>query len=239
MVHALAALVGRGPDFYTQINTPTLALDSVPAVPDALPADLLGRRADLLAGRSRIEAAAAGRDVAKAEFLPNVNIVALFGTLSLGLDNAFKGSSTEYGVGPAIHLPIFEGGRLKANYKGAVAGIDENIAAYNGAVLSAVRDAADAITGVQTSDLDLTAQLRIVNGLRETVRLDQVRTDTGLGSRLDAIDSGFRLLTAEQALVELQAQAFSHRIRLIAALGGGFDPENRAQVALPAGKKQS
>lgn len=239
MIHALAALVGRGPDFYAQISAPTLAFDNVLAVPDALPADLLGRRADLLAGRERIEAALAGRDIAKAEFLPNVNIVALFGTLSLGLDNAFKGSSTEYGAGPAIHLPIFEGGRLKANYKGAVAGIDENIAAYNGAVLSAVRDAADAITGVQTSDRDLAAQQRVVSGLRETVRLDQVRTDTGLGSRLDAIDSGFRLLTAEQALIELQAQAFSRRIQLIAALGGGFNPETMAQAATPAGKKQS
>jgi NodT family efflux transporter outer membrane factor (OMF) lipoprotein len=239
MIHALAALVGRGPDFYAQISAPTLALDNAPAVPDTLPADLLGRRADLLAGRTRIEAALAGRDVAKAEFLPNVNIVALFGTLSLGLDNVFKGSSTEYGVGPAIHLPIFEGGRLKANYTGAVAEIDESIAGYNGAVLTAVRDAADAITGVQASDRDLAAQLRIVSGLRETVRLDQVRVDTGLGSRLDAIDSGFRLLAAEQTLIELQARAFNRRIQLIAALGGGFNPENMAQAATPAGKKQS
>lgn len=239
MIHALAALVGRGPDFYGQITVPTLALDAVPAVPQVLPADLLGRRPDLLAGRARIDAAIAGRDVAKAEFLPNVNIVALFGTLSLGLDNAFKASSTEYGAGPAIHLPIFEGGRLKANYKGAVAGIDESIASYNGRVLAAVHDAADAITGVQTSDRDLAAQLKIVSGLRETVRLDQVRVDTGLGSRLDAIDSGFRLLAAEQTLIELQAQAFSRRIQLIAALGGGFNPDNMALTAAQTGKTQS
>ncbi len=133
MVHALAALVGRGADFYAQIATPTLALANVPAVPDMIPADLLGRRADLLAGQARINAAMSGRDLAKREFLPDVNIQALAGTLALGLGNAFKGSSIEYGAGPAIHLPIFEGGRLSANYKGAVAGIDEAIAAYNGA----------------------------------------------------------------------------------------------------------
>lgn len=239
MVHALAALVGRGPDFYGQIAPPTLALANVPAVPDAIPADLLGRRADLLAGQARIEAAMSGRDVAKRDFLPDVNIQALAGTLALGLGNAFKAGSTEWSAGPAIHLPIFEGGRLKANYEGAVADIDEAIAGYNGNVVKAVRDAADAVSQVRTSDRDLAAQQRIVSGLRETVRLDQVRVDTGLGSRLDAIESGFRLLEAEQALVDLQAQALSRRIQLIAALGGGFNPQNTAQAATQAGNSPS
>jgi len=239
MVHALAALVGRGPDFYGEIGTTKLSFDSAPALPDAIPADLLGRRADLLAGRTRIEAALAGRDAAKAEFMPNISIQALAGTLSLGLGNVFKAGSAEYGFGPAIHLPIFEGGRLSANYKGAVAGIDKAIAAYNGSVVNAVRDTADAITGVQTSDRDLAAQFRIVAGLREIMRLDRVRVDTGLGSRLDSIDTGFRLLEAEQVLLDLQAEAFSRRIALIAALGGGFNSSNSAQVAAKAGKTQS
>ena len=224
MVHALAALVGRGQDFYSQVDAPALALDHPFAVPDALPADLLGRRPDLLAGQARVHAAEAGRQVAKADFMPNVSIQALVGTLALGLGNAFKGSSSEYSVGPAIHLPIFEGGRLKAQYAGATSAIDEAIASYNGAVVKAVRDAADAATQVQAVDRDLADQARIVGGLRETVRLDRVRVDTGLGSRLDTIESGFRLLEAEQALVDLQAQALTRRIQLIAALGGGFDP---------------
>ncbi len=234
------ALVGRGPDFYVQIGAPTLALDNVPVVPDALPADLLGRRADLLAGRARIEAALAGRDIAKAEFLPNVNIVALFGTLSLGLDNAFKGSSTEYGVGPAIHLPIFEGGRLKANYKGTVAGIDESIAAYNGSVLSAVRDAADAVTGVQTSDRDLAAQRRIVSGLRGdrparsganrhrpwlAARRDRLRLPPARGGTDPHRTAGGRVQPPHQA--DPLPSAAASIPRLV------------AQAATPAGKKQS
>nr|WP_250890803.1 efflux transporter outer membrane subunit [Sphingobium nicotianae] len=239
IVHALAALVGRGPDFYGQITAPTLAFDSPPVVPDVLPADLLGRRPDLLAGQARIDAAMAGRQIAKAEFLPNISIQALAGTLALGLGNAFKPGSTEFGVGPAIHLPIFEGGRLKANYIGATAGIDEAIASYDGAVVKSVRDAADAITHVGAADRDLADQARIVGGLRETVRLNQVRLDTGLGSKLDTIDSGFRLLEAEQALVTLQAQAFTRRIQLIAALGGGFDPNAPRVAATSAVDPQS
>jgi NodT family efflux transporter outer membrane factor (OMF) lipoprotein len=233
LVHALAALAGRGADFYPQIASPTLALDTPPAVPDALPADLLGRRPDLLAGQARIDAAAAGRQVARTDFLPNVNIQALAGFAALGLGHFFDLGARTYGAGPAIHLPIFEGGRLRAQYRGATADLDRAVADYDDAVLGAVRDAADALSLVRTADRDLSDQRRIVAGLRETARLDQVRVSTGLGSRLDTIESGFRLLEAEQALAALQADALTRRIQLIAALGGGFDP-NQPLAAAPA-----
>jgi outer membrane protein TolC len=202
-------------------------------VPDALPADLLGRRPDLLAGQARIDAAAAGRQVARTDFLPNVNIQALAGFAALGLGHFFDPGARTYGAGPAIHLPIFDGGRLRAQYRGATADLDRAVADYDDAVLGAVRDAADALSLVRTADRDLSDQRRIVAGLRETARLDQVRVSTGLGSRLDTIESGFRLLEAEQALAALQADALTRRIQLIAALGGGFDP-NQPLAAAPA-----
>lgn len=223
-VHALAALVGRGADFYPEIAAPTLALDHPPAVPAVLPADLLGRRPDLLAGQARIDAAVAGQKVARADFMPNVNISALASLASLGLGSFFTAGSVQSGGGAAVHLPIFEGGRLRAQYRGASADLDQAVADYNASVINAVHVSADAITGVRSADDDLVQQDKIVAGLRDTVRLDQVRTSTGLGSRLDAVDSGFRLLEAEQQLVNAQATALTQRIKLIAALGGGFDP---------------
>lgn len=238
LVHALAALVGRGADFYPQVVAPRLALDAPPRVADGLPADLLGRRPDLLAGQARIDAALAGRQVARTDFLPNVNIQALAGFAALGLGNFFDPGARTYGAGPAIHLPIFEGGKLKAQYRSATADLDRAVADYNDAVLGAVRDAADALTQVRSADQDLADQGRVVAGLRETVRLDQVRASTGLGSRLDTIESGFRLLEAEQALVGLQADALSRRIQLIAALGGGFDSHSPLAAA-PVSDKQS
>ena len=231
LIHALAALAGRGADFYPQVTAPTLALDTPPTVPELLPADLLGRRPDLLAGQARIDAAAAGRQVARTDFLPNVNIQALAGFAALGLGNFFNLGARTYGAGPAIHVPIFEGGKLKAQYRGATADLDAAVAGYNEAVLGAVHDASDALTLVRTADKDLGDQRRIVAGLRETARLDQVRVSTGLGSRLDTIESGFRLLEAEQSLAGLQADALTRRIQLIAALGGGFDPTQPVPTA--------
>jgi NodT family efflux transporter outer membrane factor (OMF) lipoprotein len=238
LVHAIAALVGRGADFYPQIAAPALRLDQAPAVPDMLPADLLGRRPDLLAGQARIEAAVQGRKVAKDAFLPNVTISGLAGLTAIGLSNFFTGGAFSYSVGPAISVPIFQGGKLRAQYKNATADLDGAVADYDNAVVGAVREASDAITNVRSSDQDLAEQVRVVQGLRDTVRLDEVRVRTGLGSQLDAIDSGFRLLQAEQQLVDMQADALTRRVQLVAALGGGFDP-SRPLVAASASEPHS
>lgn len=224
LIHALAALVGRGADFYAEVHAPTLALDHAPKVPKVLPANLLGRRPDLLAARARIDAALDGREAAAAAFLPDINIAALAGLAAFGVSNFLAPGAGSYLVGPALSLPIFEGGRLRAQYKEATADLDASVADYNNAVLSAVREAADAVTNVRAADKDLAEQERVVNGLRNIVRLNEVRVSTGLSSNLDAIDSGFRLLEAEQDLVRLRADALTSRILLVAALGGGFSP---------------
>jgi NodT family efflux transporter outer membrane factor (OMF) lipoprotein len=238
LIHALAALVGRGADFYPAISAPTLALDKRPRVPDTLPADLLGRRPDLLAGQAHIDAAVSGEKVARTDFLPNVDLRALAGLASIGFGNFFSAGAATYGGGVAIHVPIFEGGRLRAQYRRASADLDAAVAIYNDSVLRAVHESADALTRVRSNDSDVAQQERIVAGLRDTVRLDAVRTSTGLGSRLDAIDSGFRLLEAEQERVNLQADGLTRRVQLIAALGGGFISNPTTATTSSSGKSQ-
>jgi NodT family efflux transporter outer membrane factor (OMF) lipoprotein len=238
LIHALAALVGRGADFYPTIGAPALALDKRPPVPDMLPADLLGRRPDLLAGEARIDAAVSGEKVARTDFLPNVDLRAFAGLASIGFGNFLTAGASTYGGGVAIHVPIFEGGRLRAQYRRASADLDVAVANYNASVLRAVRESADALTRIRSNDADLVQQDRIVAGLRDTVRLDAVRTATGLGSRLDAIDSGFRLLEAEQERVKLQAEGLTRRVQLIAALGGGFTSNSSTATTSSSAQSQ-
>ncbi|ATE63040.1 efflux transporter outer membrane subunit [Rhizorhabdus dicambivorans] len=241
MIHALAALAGRGADYHATITDPVLTLDRALPVPAALPADLLGRRPDILAARARIEAAEAGRRVAKADFYPDVDLKGLVGLQAIGLGSLFTGGAATYGAGAALHLPIFEGGRLKANYKGAVAGIDEAIASYNGTVVGAVRESADALSAIATNAADAAEQRRVSAGLAETMRLDQVRLRTGLGVQLDVLGAGDRLLAANQREIDLAAEGAAARIRLLVALGGSFDPINQqtasaTPAATPAGR---
>ena len=224
MVHALAALAGRGADYYATVGNPTIDLDRAVPLPTALPTDLLGRRADILAALARIDAADANRRVARADFFPNVDIRAFVGLQAIGLSNLIGTGAFTYGIGPAIHLPIFQGGRLTAQYRGALAAQEEAIANYNDTVVRAVRDAADALSQVRTNAADAAQQRAILTGQRRTVHLDQVRLRTGLGAQLDVLSSGERLLQADQQATDLAADGAIRRVQLLIAIGGSFDP---------------
>ena len=224
VIHALAQLAGKGADYYSTIQSTQLNLDSVFPLPKALPADLLARRPDVLSAQATIAAAAAGRQVARKAYYPNVNLLGLAGLQALGIGNLFSSDASTYGGGAAIHLPIFEGGKLKADYEGATAKLDGAIATYNQAVLGAVRETADALTRAQTVSADLNQQRDAVTGLSEVRRLNDVRVSAGLTSRLDLIGSDVRLLEAQQALANLEADKAVAQVQLLIAVGGGFDP---------------
>ncbi|MGN6819993.1 MAG: efflux transporter outer membrane subunit [Sphingomonas sp.] len=224
IVHALALLAGRGADYYPTITPTALKLDALKPLPAAIPADLLSRRPDILAAQARIAAATAGRQVARKAYYPNINLLGLVGLQALGIGNLLSSNASTYGGGAAIHLPIFEGGRLRADYAGATAQVEESIADYNGKVLGAVRETADLLTRLKTLDQDLGQQRTATNGLAEVRRLNQVRVSTGLSSRLDLVDYDVRLLQAQQDSVNLEADKAVAQIQLLVAIGGGFDP---------------
>jgi NodT family efflux transporter outer membrane factor (OMF) lipoprotein len=231
MVHALAALAGRGADYYSTIGRTNIDLTKALPVPNALPIDLLGRRADILAARARIDSADAGRRYTRAQFFPDVSLSAFAGLEAIGLGNIVDSGSRVYGGGAAIHLPIFEGGQLSAEYRGSVAFIDNEIASYNKLVVSAVQQCADALSDIATNAADAKQQRAIVSGLGDTVHLNEVRMRTGLGSSLDVLSSGDRLLQADQRATDIAADGAVSRVQLLVAIGGSFDPSSYPRTA--------
>ncbi|PTQ64355.1 NodT family efflux transporter outer membrane factor (OMF) lipoprotein [Sphingomonas sp. PP-CE-3G-477] len=221
--NALAALAGRGADYPATIGATALRLDAALPLPKTVPADLLARRADIAAAQARIEAAAAGRQVARKAFYPNVNLAALAGFQAVGLGNLFSLDAGTVGVGPAVHLPIFDNGRLKADLAGATAALDLATADYNDRVIGAVREAGDAVARIGALDADRQRQREVVRGYAETGRLNAIRVSSGLDSRLDLVDNDVRTLAAEQADADLAADAAQQRVQLVLALGGGYD----------------
>lgn len=223
LVHACALLAGKGADYYSLMRAPALDLDASLPLPPALPADLLARRPDLLAARARIDAAAAGREVARTGFYPNVNLTGLAGLQAIGLDRLFSSEAATAGVGAAIHLPIFDGGLLRAAHAGATARLAEAIATYNQAVLSAVRQTTDALSRIEGLESALTAQQGASEQLAILRQLEERRFIAGLASRLPVIESELRLLGARQEVVDLEAAGLAARVQLLVALGGGFE----------------
>ena len=222
--NALAALAARGPDYAAGIGPARLRLDAALPVPATIPADLLGRRADIAAAAARVEAAQAGRQVARRAYYPNINLTGLIGLQAVGLGNFLSLDAGTLGVGPAISLPLFDNGRLDANLAGAVAAVDLAVADYNARLVGAVREAADAIALTGNIEGQRREQAAVVAGLRQTARLNQVRVASGLDSKLGLVDTDVRLLDAEFAQANLSTDAARARVQLVLALGGGFSP---------------
>jgi len=222
--HQLAALSGQGAVIYAQVRRPTLDPAAILPLPEALPADLLGNRPDVLAARDRIEAARAGEAAAKAAFYPDINLAAFAGTSAVGFDNLFHGSSGAYGAGPAIHLPLFDAGRLRAEYRGAAAEIDDSVSAYNQSVLQAVRETSDQLSLIETLNAQIVLQERSLDDAEAAYNLAEERYRAGLSSYLTVLNTESAVLSARREHVELVSGGAIARVSLLLAVGGSFDP---------------
>ena len=231
MVHALAALIGRGADAYASIGRPTLKLDAALPLPHALPADLLSRRPDILAAQARIDAAISERKVAKAAFYPNIDLLASAGWAAIGLGPLFKPESAQYGGGPAIHLPLFDAGELRAQYSGAVADIDYAVADYNGTITSAVKDTSDALTRIRSIQSQRAEHELELAAAEKAYRLAQTRYRVGLSNQITLLDVENTVFNARQGEVSLASDSAIQRVTLLLAVGGDFQPAASMQSA--------
>ena len=233
-VHEIASLAGHGADLYGTITRPRLAPDAVLALPASLPADLLARRPDILAARARIEAAVSGRKIAEANFYPDINLLAFAGWQAIGLSSLFNSSSGTLGAGPAIHLPIFDAGKLRAEYGIATADLDEAVASYNGAVTGAVREAADALTRIDALDRQERQQHQTLSAAEDAYDLATTRYESGLTDQLTVIQAHTTLLQEQQSVAALRAERANARVGLLIAVGGGFDAPAQHTIASSA-----
>jgi multidrug efflux system outer membrane protein len=221
-VVALAALVGR-----SIAELPALQTKPLPALsgnlPDDVKIDLISRRADITASRWRVEAAEKNRDSARAEFFPDVTINALLGLSSINASKLIEYGSRVPQAAAAVHLPIFDAGRLKARYGATQTAIDSAVASYQDTVVSAARDVAtQASTRAQIAaqraqrviEVDAARQLRRSAAARVTQGITDARTE------LAAAESW---IEQRDALLQLDAAALSADIALQRALGGGYE----------------
>ncbi len=229
---ALSVLLGKGPDRGHEIARPRLLSPAAVAVPDDLSIGLIGHRADLLAARWRVEAASKDIKVAKTGFLPDISIGAMAGVIQVGGGNPFTLPSRFYQLGPSLSLPIFDGGRLRANLAGKDAQYDLAVAQYNQILVNAVNEVADDVSALHSLAQQIAAQRRVQAAAKEAWALALERYQAGVGSCLEALSRRRQVLQADRAMAALQAQQVDRSVQLIQALGGGYRP--RAEVPAPS-----
>jgi multidrug efflux system outer membrane protein len=221
-VVALAALAGR-----SAAELPAMTAKPLPSIGNGLPddvrIDLIARRADLTASRWRVEAAEKNREAARAEFFPDISINALIGVQSVDIGKLLQYNSRVPTASAAIHLPIFDAGRLKARYGASQAAIDSAVADYQDTLVSAARDVATQATSraqIAAQRVQRQVEVDSAQRLRQSAaaRVRQGLTDPR--AELTATESW---LDQRDALLQLDAAALSSDIALQRALGGGYE----------------
>ena len=223
--HQMAALLGAGPDRGLAIAEPHLQESGRLFLPSALPADLLGRRPDIAAQRARVEAADKLGEAARAEFYPNVDLIGFVGRQSLGLPKLQEAGSGIAGFGAAIHLPIYGGGRLRAQLRQRYAEYDAAVAGYNAALTNGLKEIANAVSGWRSIETRDKSQRKVVDETGHARDNARRRYEAGISNELMVIEREFDLLTEQRRAADTRALRFIAAIDLNRALGGGYDPD--------------
>ncbi|MEW9900961.1 efflux transporter outer membrane subunit [Chitinivorax sp. PXF-14] len=220
--HALAALLGKGPERAARLDAPAAQQLAHPTLPDNLPATLLERRPDIVAQRARIAAALGQAEAARAQFKPTVNLTAFLGFTSYRLGELIDAQNRILGGGPALSLPILDSGRLRANLGARYAEADVAVGQYNQTVVDAVRQVADQLATLQTLDDEQKAVDGGVNAARQNLQLTERRLKAGLADRGNLLAAQNQVLAQRGKAVELQDRRLQAELGLIKALGGGY-----------------
>lgn len=219
--NALAVLLGEAAPTF-EISNFESQIPSPPTVPAGLPSELLERRPDIAAAEATLAAANARIGVAKAAFFPAISLTGSFGYASGDVDRLFQADSKLWSIGPSLYLPIFQGGRNRANLARSRAAFEESVALFRQRVLVAFRETQDALTATQLLAEQAAAQERAVAAARRARELAQTRYDAGYVNYFEVLDAQRTLLAAERAATQLGAQRLVNSVGLVKALGGGW-----------------
>jgi multidrug efflux system outer membrane protein len=232
-IDALAVLCGTNPDELSLADRP---LDlAPPRVPVGLPASLLERRPDVAEAERTMASKNELIGVAYAAFFPAVSLTGQGGVLSARASDLFHWQNTIWSFGPSISLPVFEGGQNLSNLQIARAQYDQSVAAYRSTVLKSVRDVEDALADLGFLAREEAALRDSVRSAEEETALQRKSFLVGQTNYTDVIVADETRLSTERNASQVRGQQLYATVRLIKALGGGWDaralaPEQPAPI---------
>ena len=219
--NALSLLLGRAPDQIPR-GAALEALQAPPSVPAGLPSALLERRPDIRQAEQALVAANAQIGAARAEYFPRISLTGFFGTQSRALSDLLSGPARTWTAGVGAAAPLFNAGRTRANVEFTEAATREAALRYQQTIYTALREVADALAGYRKTSEQRTEQERLVEALREAVRLSTQRYQGGLDSYLPVLDAQRNLFQGELDLARLRREELATIVLLYRALGGGW-----------------
>ena len=224
--NTLALLLGEAASAFV-IEPKSSALMPPPRIPAGLPSELLLRRPDVYEAERTAASRCAEIGVAKAAFLPSIKLTSVVGLESIELRDLFAWESRLWSFGPSVSLPIFSGGRNRANLKAAEARYEQAVAAYRQSVLAAFRDVEDALVNIREYSVQEIALLRAKDAAKRTSDYFSQRLQGGMIGYLDVVDAERTLLQAERAVTQNKGLRNIATVQFIKALGGGWEDRHQ------------
>lgn len=235
----LAALVGVSPDELDSLEAKSLP-SLATSVPDDASLNLLGRRPDIAAKRWQIESALSDINQARAAYYPDVSLTGLGGFLRLypDLNSSNHVTAGTAGIGPSITLPIFSGGRLRAQYQSAQAELDSNVASYNSTVVDAARDLSRQVYTLRQLGDEKTQQHQQFEAVADQNKRIDWQRRRGLIDDRSYLNGLVNKARQQSQLIQLNGQILSTHLSLIHELGGGYKNDTLPALPEAANKEQ-
>ena len=211
----------EGPSWGERLQSPAIKLAGL-NLPGVIPANLLERRPDLQALLSQIDVAKLQLEGAKLEYLPDINLAGFVGVQSFGLSQLFASKSQQFSIGPAISLPIFDGGLINANITGKEASRNQAIANYQEQLVQALREVADGIGTVQSSQANYASYSNAYQSSKTNYEITQRRGEVGISSKESLLTIEQAYIAQGQNIAEAKAKMLTANVILVQALGGSY-----------------
>jgi len=221
-INALQLLVGAPPDAALLPQGFDLAVSGLTPLPAQMPSEVLLRRPDVLQAEYLLRSANANIGAARAAFFPSISLTGSVGTASNQLSGLFDSGTRFWTFIPQITLPIFQGGRLRANLDVATTDRDIALARYEKTIQSGFREVADALALSRTLADRRAAQQTLLDAASRAHQLSKARYEQGRDSYLSLLDAQRSLYAAQQGLVAAQLAEQANRVTLYKVLGGGW-----------------
>ena len=232
--NALQFLVG-GPIPTNLIPTPAVSNITNQKIFNAgLPSELLRYRPDVLQAEYNLKAAGANIEVARASYFPSISLASSVGVSSGSLDDLFKSGSVGWSFGPSISVPIFDAGRLDANYDVAKIEREQTLAGYEKSIQTAFREVSDVLATRATLGDQLEAQYRLQDNFEQTYQIADARFKAGIANYLDVLDAQRSLFSTQQGILDLELQKIVSQVELYQVLGGGANLDVPTAIPVPS-----
>ncbi|GAF54030.1 LOW QUALITY PROTEIN: RND efflux system, outer membrane lipoprotein CmeC [Psychrobacter sp. JCM 18900] len=198
-----------------------------------LPSELLRYRPDVLQAEYNLKAAGANIEVARASYFPSISLTSSVGVSSGSLNDLFKNGAVGWSFGPSVSVPIFDAGRLDANYDVAQIEREQTLASYENSIQTAFREVSDVLATRATLGEQLEAQYRLQDNFEQTYQIADARFKAGISNYLDVLDAQLSLFSTQQGILDLELQKIVSQIELYQALGGGANLDVPSVIPVP------